>query len=278
MTRAFTILELLVVIIILVMLMLLLTPTIDRAIDQNHMITCGSNLREIMKATTTHAGDHEGHLPGPGWRKTSATKGKEHSWLYYDRKMDYRRDLKGGTLWPYLGVYEIYRCPADYQPDEDDPHSVPKRQIAGGCGNTRMMTSYCENGSVVAYGDRTCDIIRDDEGLKRAYWRTYRITQFKVNDIIFWEPDETKSGGWWWDGSNFPWEGITHRHFDRASIGRVDGGVEWLLLDEYYKIGTGNWKARRPNIKNRIWNTPDSDLNKSDGDKGRRAVPYLRGH
>ena len=78
------------------------------------------------------------------------------------------------------------------------------------------------------------------------------IQRFDLNDVIFWECDETKAGGWWWDGSNFPWEGITHRHFNKASIACADGHVEWLTREDYYVLGT------RTPWKNRLWCTPFS--------------------
>ncbi len=233
---AFTLVELLMVMAIITILIALLLPSFNESIELAQRIGCGDNMREITLCTQQFVRDHDGELPGPNWRRDNT-----HGWLYFDLQMDRREHLETGQLWDYISSYAVYRCPKDIQPDEDDPNAVPGRP-----NNSRMITSYCENGSVCGYGGRELYTAADGD----RYWKTYRLDQFKPRDILFWECDETKSGGWWWDGSNFPWEGITHRHKGKASISCTDGSEVWMTRDEYYDI-----VAKRPS---RLWNVPNS--------------------
>ncbi len=160
-------------------------------------------------------------------------------WLYDKARMDRLQDLEAGQLWRYLGNHRVYRCPADPQPDFGDPDAVTNRPY-----NTRMITSYCMNGSVCRYGG--APFLTD-----RRQWRTHLVSEFKVDDVIFWEPWEgTASIGWWWDGSNFPHEGVTWRHFSRATIACADGHVERITTTNYC------WLANTAPRPNRLWNTP----------------------
>ena len=234
MKRGFTLVELLVVVAIIMLLLAILAPSMRGVLDLLDLTRCANNMRQIGQATMAYAGMHDRRFPGPNWRKANA-KG----WLYRNLQMDLPQHLEGGQLWPYLKDYRIYRCPAD----ETDPATVPERP-----NNSRAITSYCANGSICSYGRRAYDG-------GTGYWDTWRYTDFldPSRDIIMWEPDETKAGGWWWDGSNYPWEGITHRHIDRGMAVCVDGHAEWLTLDDYYRLGAGN--APGPN---RLWNVPGS--------------------
>lgn len=234
MRRGFTLIELLVIVAIISLLLAILTPSLVGVLDLTETLRCASNMRQFGHANMAYAADNERRLPGPNWRRDNA-KG----WLYRNLQMDQLHHLEGGLLWKYLRDHQIFRCPAD----ATDPAKVPERP-----NNSRAITSYCMNGSVCGYGGR-----HYDGGT--GYWDTYRQTDFMdaSNDIIMWEPDESKQGGWWWDGSNYPWEGISHRHVDRGMTVCADGHAEWLTLKEYYRLGAND--APGPN---RLWNVPGS--------------------
>jgi hypothetical protein len=157
--------------------------------------------------------------------------------------MDRPQYVELGQLWPYLNVRSTYRCAADPAPSLDDT-TIPNRPQ-----NSRMITSYCMNGSVVSYG-------RNDSTF--GVFTTFLIEQFNGSDIAFWEPDENKAGGWWWDGSNYPSEGISSRHYDQASVANFDGSAHAMLVEEFYAMADDNPEARTPRGRNRLYNVPGS--------------------
>jgi hypothetical protein len=71
---------------------------------------------------------------------------------------------------------------------------------------------------------------------------SFKITKFKADDILFWESDETKSGGYWNDGNNNHDEGITRRHGGRnagvnagAIVSCIAGHAEWITVAAFEK-------------------------------------------
>lgn len=132
----------------------------------------------------------------------------------------------------------IYRCPADPQQGAAVRAIYYPR-------DTRIMTSYIMNGSVCGYGRRPYNT-------STRLWDTYRLSQFRQGDFVFWEGDENLNNfGDWWDGANSPNQGISRRHYGENMVGRVDGGGERLSWDEYRA-------EERKSSKNRLWNVPDS--------------------
>ena len=259
--RAFSFVEMLVVVAIITTVLAILLPAMIKVRAYSNLVICQVNMHNIGISFLSYTVDNKKFVPGPNWRK-----GRSRGWLYSDLKMDKLADLETGQLWPYLDVYEIFRCPSDNTPQQD-PASIPNRP-----NNSRMITSYCMNGSVIRYGGKPYNNPTTNDPLRMGYWgywETYRITQFSSTDVLYWEPDETKAGGWWWDGANFPWEGVTERHFDHASVSCVDGSVEWMRLDLFYAQVYRNWPVgwkvgdpwpgglQQPHsIPTRLWNTP----------------------
>ena len=235
--RGFTLVELLVVIAIIMLLVCLLFPAIHRVQDDARTIQCLSNVRQLSAGCILYAQANNGNLPSPNWRKYDPEVG----WLYANAKMDHLADLTNGLVWPYMGgSFRSYRCPSDPQPNENDPQSVPWRPL-----NSRMITSYCSNGSWCKYGGRDYDTARNQ-------WTTYKVGDFAAEDVLFWEPwEDTPSAGYWWDGSNYPTEGMTFRHNDRGIVGCADGHAERMASADYYALTTVS-------TRNRLWNAPYS--------------------
>src|SRR2546423_1916213 len=81
------------------------------------------------------------------------------------------------------------------------------------------------------------------------YKPSYKMNQFKPDDIMFWESDEYLKI--WNDGCNTPGEGITARHGSQkmradsisqkyskaagAIVGCVGGSAEWITVFDFYK-------------------------------------------
>jgi len=62
-TRGFTLIELLVVIAIIALLMGILLPSLQRVRQQAKMISCASNMRQLVLGLTTYAETNDGRLP-----------------------------------------------------------------------------------------------------------------------------------------------------------------------------------------------------------------------
>jgi prepilin-type N-terminal cleavage/methylation domain-containing protein len=214
---AFTLIELLVVIAIIAILASMLLPALAKAKEQGHRTMCTNNQKQFMLANHLYTGDNEEWMPHNNWDFNTAWPG----WLCRPPFSLPETNIQTGVFWPYLTAYEIYRCPLD----------VTNRPTFRQRG--QKYSSYIMNGSITHYSIRA---------------QTYRISQFKPDDIILWQADERNPGDYN-DGSSSPSEGITRLHNIGTTVGVVDGHVEYMKIQEFNLEAT-----RRPG---RLWNVPD---------------------
>lgn len=221
--RAFTLVELLVVIGIIAVLVAMLLPALRGANEQAMRVMCMNNHKQLILAVRTYAHDNRDVLPfvnsnasetGGGWTKAG--------WLYWHARVNAdggfrdEKQVETGLLWQYLRNTKIYRCPFETPPYRP--------------ASSNLLTSYCVNLS-----------------LKNPQTHaSYKLSQFKSGDILFWEADETKEI--WNDGCNNPGEGITARHGGArfraymggkaakaagAIVGCIGGHAEWLTVSQF---------------------------------------------
>ncbi|HVT87491.1 MAG TPA: prepilin-type N-terminal cleavage/methylation domain-containing protein [Tepidisphaeraceae bacterium] len=76
-SRGFTLVELLVVIAIIAVLVALLLPALGKAKLEAAKVSCGSNVRQIVLATSNFCQDHKGVLPGAG----KSSSGQYLGWI-----------------------------------------------------------------------------------------------------------------------------------------------------------------------------------------------------
>ncbi len=228
MRRGFTLIELLVVISIIALLIALLLPALGLAKAQARLLVCENNHKQIMIATHSYVTDNKGGMPYPNWgNKTTAGYGDGTGWLYTPPLSGLSDDqlaehMETGALWDRLNKREIYRCPED-----EPPHNR---------GPSQKISSYVMNGAVCGYSNKN---------------RPFKLASFRFgNEIILWEVDETRGGGYWNDGSSYPHEGITGRHGEKATVGVIDGHVESITQDDYYE--------EEKNEPGRLWCAPDT--------------------
>ncbi len=234
-SNGFTLIELLVVIAVISILLAMFAPAMHGMKDYAGLLMCAKRMNQLAEAHANYCADNNRQIAGPNWRRAQSI-----GWLYSNLRMDRLEHLETGQFWEYLGMYESYRCPSD-----EGYEDIPWRP-----DNSRAITSYCMNGSVCGYGKRTLFGVGGD-GYR--HWDTYRATEYEGKDLILWETNETAMAnkGWWWDGANYPHEGITERHQDKGMTVCADGSAEWLLLDDFYEMVSNGQK-------NRLWNVPSS--------------------
>jgi len=230
--HGFSIVELLVVVSILVLLIALLLPALGRSRESSREMYCLNNLKHIMAATQNYAGDNDEYMPFPNWGGHGVDVGgwQYGGWLYKNLDGALSADewvpelAKTAVIYPYLDSIKVYRCP------NDPPPHLP---MAG------QLSSYTMNGSACGFGSINGEV------------RTFRISNFSGDDIMFWEVDSTGATGWWWDGGNFPHEGLSQiRHREGGTLASIDGRVEFMQQVDYLDLlGQG---------PGRLWNAPDS--------------------
>jgi prepilin-type N-terminal cleavage/methylation domain-containing protein/prepilin-type processing-associated H-X9-DG protein len=226
----FTLVELLVAIAIIALLIALLFPAVARARESAVRVKCMSHERQILAAMQVYAVDSRGYLPFNNWLALEDRAGagwyKGPGWLYTWRT-DHAAQMAGGpstdqyrqsgVLWRYLNTAEVYHCPA---------HTERRS------GSSQMLTSYMMNGATCGFGNK-------------AALPSWPVLRFRPDAIVLWEADEQQTPGPWaegtiatgWnDGSNGVAERITRRHGGGAIIGCVDGHVEWLPVEQWYKV------------------------------------------
>ncbi|MFP3937898.1 MAG: prepilin-type N-terminal cleavage/methylation domain-containing protein, partial [Phycisphaerae bacterium] len=196
--NGFTLIELLVVIAIIALLMSILLPALGQARALAKRAVCMTNLKSLGSAMHLYVNDSQGGgMPfvnwgngtrhGPGWLYEPPPEGLSHL------DAEALRELVETGLFVSEGDVppEIFRCPSD-DPGPLDPQQ-PVRQI----------TSYGQNGASCGYGDHLPALSLD---------------LFKSDEIVFWEIDESEQGGFWNDGANYPYEGISARHKEGAGV------------------------------------------------------------
>lgn len=219
--RAFTLVELLVVIGIIALLISILLPALSRAQESGKRVGCLNNHRQLLMAVRYYADEWKDVLPFVN--SNSVESGNQWAgpgWLYwrargYGNSTDpaqHLRDIQYGVLWKYLKQPKVYRCPFDQPPYA--------------WGGPQNLTSYCMNREVIG-------------NFPGGPMPSYKISNFKPTDILFWESDERRSI--WNDGCNNWDEGITARHGQTkgsrdsagAIVGTIGMNAEWITVAEF---------------------------------------------
>ena len=82
------------------------------------------------------------------------------------------------------------------------------------------------------------------------------FSAFNSDDILMWEQDATP--GYFNDGGNYPFEGISGRHGIGALCGSASGSAEYMNTNLWYSIAGTNVADWNTKPRNRVNNNPST--------------------
>src|SRR4029079_18727890 len=138
-SKAFTLIEILVVIAIVAILAGLLLPVLSSAKARPKQIGCPSNLKQVALGFQMYAADNDGRLPEnppPGYNGQRWISGNMKS----REEATNQSLLRQGKIFPYANNPAVYHCPADLSQSGSVPR-VRSYSMNGWMGSRFMETN-----------------------------------------------------------------------------------------------------------------------------------------
>jgi prepilin-type N-terminal cleavage/methylation domain-containing protein/prepilin-type processing-associated H-X9-DG protein len=231
-TRAFTLLELLVVITIIGILAAMLLPALSRSKASARRIDCLSHTKQLALAATMYGQDNVDSLPWPNWGA------KFQGWLYTPvggmppaPTNPPENAYLGGTLWSYVKATTIYWCP------EDNPNSPYFQQ------RLEKLSSYVMNGGIMGYY------------IEPLASRTHKLAQMNPSACLSWEPTDSPPydpAHVFNDGASLPRsdEGPSRPHGAGCNVSFFDGHARLFKFSDFQRE-----QSTQPGV---LWCDPDT--------------------
>jgi prepilin-type N-terminal cleavage/methylation domain-containing protein len=235
--RAFTLIELLVVITIIVVLLALLMPSMNKAVYQAELATCGANLHGIVNGALTYAMGSRRAYPvrvaiqgNSNWSPAMIYNGNEAFrayWSALSQGLNVNNDIYDDR--PVLRQFISLRSlvdpltgKVDYEDTHDDSNAFSSISLWFGFG------------------------LKGQKGLDRIGDRWNVLANYKYQNTDFRKTAGFKTVATLWEVTNNPWRGLTDLNFGRAdgSVSRHIG-VEYkdgqMVKPPYYNTIPGWW-------------------------------------